>query len=764
MAGFGVFRNYQKASMVALAILSMLAFFVLPPLLQFGGQSGTQADTPVATWNGGELRESGLDRAVTMKRVVNRFLAEATMAAGRDPAQAPQFPVDEQRVVRTRLLAEEAKKNGIIVSDAAINDFLGKVTSGLVRPEQFEEIMRGLRAGAAGVSQHDLFESIREELLSQNMLIMLQRGFSGDPPGLRWDYFRRMEQSATVEVVPVDVRSVGDQVKMPPVAALRSFFEKHKEDLPDPRSDKPGFREPHRAKVEYLVAKQGAFVEEIAKEITDEQINEYYEKNKATMFRARPAAPAPSTPAAQTPSESPAAETPPAAEAAPGGPVDSPAEVKPAEAPAEPAAPASAEPVSEPVPATEPASAPETPVEPAPTEKPAEGSGAGSGRSPFRQVAYQATDAQEESPAVPPQAETPPAEPQPAANETATVAADAEKPAADEATADGAAGAEVVQFEPLETVKDRIRDTLARQRANARIDNIFDAVALDLSRYSEDLALWQARGEAQGLKAPSPPDFNVIAQVQGLEAGQGELQSAEQAFEAGGIGRSFEFVPDPGSRFGVRQQNWLEMVYGQGAVGLRAIKSRDMEGNRYLSWRTEDQPEFVPSFDTARPVVEQAWKIVEGRALARKRAEEIAAKAAGKESFEAAIAGDESLQAFKAGPFFWMAPQAAASGVAQVSQPAGLVMPGDEFMSTVFGLQSGATGVAFNEPKTVCYCIRLLDVEPPAEKLRERFVQSRSDPRLIGVAAQDEFSKSFGGWIEGLESRYKLDWKRKPRQ
>ena len=86
MAGFGVFRNYQKASLVALAILSMLAFFVLPPLLQFGGTGASVADTPVVTWNGGELRESGLDRAVTMRRVVNRFLAEATMAAGRDPA------------------------------------------------------------------------------------------------------------------------------------------------------------------------------------------------------------------------------------------------------------------------------------------------------------------------------------------------------------------------------------------------------------------------------------------------------------------------------------------------------------------------------------------------------------------------------------------------------------------------------------------------------------------------------------------------------
>jgi hypothetical protein len=197
------------------AILAMLAFFVLPPLLQYGGQAATVADSPVAKWSGGELREKGLDRAVTMKLVLNRFLAEATMAAGRDPAQAPRYPADEQAVVRTMLLAEEATKNGIVVSDAAINDYLAKLTSGQVPADQFDQIMKGLRAGGAGVSQHDLFEALRHELLAQNMLILLQRGFSGDPPGLRWDYFRRLTQSATAEVVPVDVRSFGDQIKLP---------------------------------------------------------------------------------------------------------------------------------------------------------------------------------------------------------------------------------------------------------------------------------------------------------------------------------------------------------------------------------------------------------------------------------------------------------------------------------------------------------------------------------------------------------------------
>ncbi|MEI8318642.1 MAG: SurA N-terminal domain-containing protein, partial [Planctomycetia bacterium] len=390
MAGFGIFRTYQKASMVALAILAMLAFFVLPPLLQYGGQSASLADTPVATWNGGEVREKGLDRAVMMKFVVNRFLQEAAMAAGRDPAQASRFDVDERSVVTMMLLAEEAKKNGIVVSDAAINDFLAKETNGQVGADQFEQIMGGLRAGGSGVSQHDLFEALRQELLAQNMLLLLQRGLFGNPPGLRWDYFRRLTQSATAEVVPVDVRSVSAEVGLPSAAVLKAFFEKHKEDLPDPRSEKPGFREPHRAQVEYLVAKRGAFVDEISKEITDAEIADYYEKNKTTQFRARPGATPPADPTVgsgaasseQSEGKAPAAEPqPPATE--PQAPAEStppatepPAAVEPATPPAaEPAAPPATEPPAEP--AAEPAPAEN------PAENPAEGSGAALPRSPF---------------------------------------------------------------------------------------------------------------------------------------------------------------------------------------------------------------------------------------------------------------------------------------------------------------------------------------------------------------------------------------------
>jgi len=698
MAGsFDIFRKYQRSLLVAVAILAMLAFFVLPPFLQMGGDTAG-GDPVAARWSGGEIREGQLERSVAMRSVVNRFLVEAAAAAGRDPSRLPLFPEAEEAVVRTVLVNEEARRNGLVVSDSAINDFLAQWTNNLVRPEQLAEIIGSLRLGPTGVSQHDLFEALRAELTARNMLFMFQTGFSGDPPGWRWDYYKRLEQKAGVEVVPVPVESVAADVPAPSDATLRAFFDKYKDDLPDPRSAAPGFRRPRRAKYEYFTAKREAFEAEAAKEVTDAEIAAFYEKNKATMFRA----------AAE--SKTPPAEATPKADA--------------------------------------PATDTSKPAEPAKDAKPADDEQGSSGqRTKVQAVAFRQPAAAE--------AAKPAADTEPAADAKSDAAA---KPAAseEEPTSETA-----LDFEPLEAVKDKIREQLAREKATARIDAVFSAIAGDIGRYAEDLALWKARGT--GTAAPAPPDIDLIAKKQGLEAGRSELVTAEQALGAGGIGQSFEFVPDQGSRFGIRQQNWLDSIFGQNTMPLRPVTSRDVAGNRYLSWKTEDEAEYTPTFDAARDDVEFAWRIVEGRDLAKKKAEELAARArAENASFEALLGGATNVKATKVAPFTWLT--VGASGQPTLSQPEGVQMPGEEFMTAVFGLEPGQAGVAFNEPRTVCYAIRLDSLDPPAADLRTKFVEDRSDPRRIGAVAQTEFSRSFGDWLTSLEKRYGLAWTRQPRR
>jgi hypothetical protein len=121
------------------------------------------------------------------------------------------------------------------------------------------------------------------------------------------------------------------------------------------------------------------------------------------------------------------------------------------------------------------------------------------------------------------------------------------------------------------------------------------------------------------------------------------------------------------------------------------------------------------------------------------------------------------MTATKVGPFSWLTQGMSGGGSPVLSQPEGLSMPGDEFMRAVFSLEQGKTAVAFNEPRTVCYVIRLVSQEPATADLQEKFLTNRTDRQKIGMVAQREASNTFRELIQSMEKRYRLDWKRQPR-
>ena len=280
--------------LVAVAVLAMLAFFVLPPFLQMGAGSSS-TDPVVVTWKGGAVREDQLERAVALRTLANRFLMQAAATAGRDPSRLPAFPEGEELIVREMLLAKEAEKIGLTVSNTAINEFLAAWTNNMVRQDQFDAIIAGLRYGRAPVLAADLFESLRTALVARNTLLLFQTGFSGDPPGWRWDFYKRLEQSTTIKVFPVEVENLATSVQAPSESELKAYFEKFKNNLPSMRSPNPGFKEPHRIRYASLMADQKKFEDEAGKTITEKDVEEFYEKNKETRFRQSP----PDSPLAQ---------------------------------------------------------------------------------------------------------------------------------------------------------------------------------------------------------------------------------------------------------------------------------------------------------------------------------------------------------------------------------------------------------------------------------------------------------------------------------
>ena len=167
MAGsFNLFRRYQKLALAALAIMAMLAFFVLPPVLQMGSGGATAADRQVVTWQGGGLTESGIQRELIQRRALNQFLMALRAAATGDERVQQPLPDNEAAVVETLVLAREAEANGIVVSDEVVNNFLSSWTGDAVPLDQIAGLIGELR-NRVGITESDIFKGLRSLLLSR---------------------------------------------------------------------------------------------------------------------------------------------------------------------------------------------------------------------------------------------------------------------------------------------------------------------------------------------------------------------------------------------------------------------------------------------------------------------------------------------------------------------------------------------------------------------------------------------------------------------
>lgn len=256
----------------------------------------------------------------------------------------------------------------------------------------------------------------------------------------------------------------------------------------------------------------------------------------------------------------------------------------------------------------------------------------------------------------------------------------------------------------------------------------------------------------------------MIAKKQGIEGARVGPVTALEAERSGPIGTSGEMIVDPTSRFGVRRQRWLDTMFGPGTQLLRPAISRDADGNRYISWATEDQPEYVPTFEQARERVERRWREVEARSVARSKAEDLARQAAAGRQPLAEVVKGAGLESRTVGPFTWLTQGTVPFGAPpRLSTPAGIEKPGEELMRAVFALEPGSATAAFNEPRTICYVVRLESFEPEAEKLRERFVTARKDQSRLATVGRQQLSADFGRWFEAFEQRQGIEWRRPPR-
>jgi hypothetical protein len=646
--------------------------------------------------------------------------------------------INETDLIDTMLLERRANEMGMVVSDAAINEFLNQISQQQLTGDDLQSISKEMQ-----LSPNRLFDGLRTKLKALRVRQMFGYGLANPPPAQRWEYYLRLNRRARAEIVPVTVASMVDEVRDPDKETIRKFFDEHKETPRRPGTPEPGFKQPHQVALAYLKADYEQFLDEEA--VTEQEIKDHYEKFKDTRYLFT----------------EPVETTPPADE-------EKPEEEKPEEE----------KPASDDKSENESPKKEESKESSSEDKKPADDpksdeSSCGDGQEQEQQ---KPADTSADKPA-----ETKPAEaPASGSDKAADTGADQAQPEAEKSEEPKEKSLLEIASElalprsvrdgprpkhnPLWRVEKDIRRELAGQKAAQKIADVFRQIKPILDQYYENYGAWKSDNaglpkEAQKPQPPSP-DFAALAEKHGLTAHETGLQSLYEIATETDVGKAIAEVGQ-----GLQRPNYVEAAL-QTPLLYKAATVQDAAGNQYLYWKVDNVEEHVPTLDEEgiREQVVETWKEIQARDLAKKKAEDLAKEAReGKSSLSEAIADEKGLEVITTQPFTWMTagnPFLGPSEPRLTSVP-GVESPGNEFMSAVFGLEEGEVAVTHNVPQDAYYVVRVTSLEPSLKVLQETFaIESPRQNQNYFALAQEENMEVSRHWIESVREEAGLHWTR----
>ncbi len=795
---FRYFRKHQKAFLAVAAVIAMFVFVIGDAIFGYIGQGGgPDPNKVVASWKGGRVTALELETLTQRRYFVSQFLRNLFSLGGSrlieeggnpmQPSVPPDFILGENAqpdmvsydAVATRILADQARKAGISISDQVINHYLREISFRRVSDAEIAALLQQMRGGDARGLEEQLFAGLRELLLRDVYVQGYTRAVQNILPEQRWEDWRRTNERISLEAVEVATSDFIQEIPDPKDTELLAFYEEHKDDIghqtysvlgKELRSANPGFKEPRRVKISYLLGDVTTWAEKYKDSVTDDEIADYYERNKRTQFVKSGDSPVfdESLFDSQNNSEEPAADpASPGAEATENAP---PADDNATpEQPVQPQESNGEQPPSEPAAATS-----ESEESPPPTdgaESPqGDQSGRVSHRGQFHLTAFQnneenvadevAEDAADTAESVAAEVDeaareaeatesgapdidvteadteqseiaNEPVAPGDAAGESATPTGDV---APRTETAPGAASAETeaadqdapLEYVPLDEVRDEIRMNLARDKAVVELRKVMDKALGEMqSAYTEyNLAKFSQQSKDTDSAATAVPatltNFTQRAKETGLVSEETVLLTQrELADTAVGKSRDVQTQTRP-----VAYAAFTDLATYQ------PMLTEDIDGNLYLVAKVEDVPENVPAFKDIKTEVLRAWKEREAAQLALKKAEELAAAAE--------KAGDTLATYFIGKPYevittdmFTYLTFGTTSAELQRGARLGEAPPledvGPDFMEKAFELKDAEVAALLNYDHSKAYVFRLDRRETPLDELKSLFLREANN-------------------------------------
>jgi len=798
MAGtFDVFRKNQKLVMAILCVVLIFGWLIGDAILKiFVGSGPSAADrrgAAVATWKYGSISQSDMSdmryRDMLLKKYVYQQVPEKI-----DPRFRLNIrPASDDALLAQMLLAKKGEQLGIKVSDKQVNEFLRHETararliaqnamSPRPLPEQFidqmlqsgnfvaemaatdTQMMQALRD--ARLSQAQLFDIIKKQLIASEVQTMLMFGLSSPwaTPAERFEEFQKKEQRYTIEAVPVNVKDFLDTVDTKGMtdAELKKLYEENKDK--EPSDGQVGFRIPYKASFQYFRANLADFILQAEATITDKEIEDYYASHK-DEFIDKPKEEPKKDETKPTDEKKPEAEKKPETPAEPKKEEPKP-ETKPDDAgfPKPDVKPNDTEPKTEPK--AEPKTEPKPEPKDAPKTEPAPDKNVGIDRNATQFVTFfQDGDKKD---ATPEKTDEPKKTDPPADLPKGENLKDGDKPSSETkpatpdkkdepAKTDGEKKEEPkpeVKYKPLADVKADIRRKLAAPIAEKRAREAFAKLQDEITEHGAKRRSWKLDKAAdKKTEEPLSPNFADQGKALGLQFAQIPLSTALEFSAASDIGAA---------RFprglSVQELTYVNFAYSQ-EDKLPQYTPREVEntGFMYLIWKTDEVAAHTPSFDDAKASVEQAWKNAAAVKLAQAQADKLLGIAKDKKDLPLyeSLGKAQANTVVKVGPFSWRT-QLGNADRYSISKIDAISDPGNDFMQAVYNLNVGQAGVAWNQPKTTVYVIKVVAIEKKLEEMLPVFLAQVNQYRF---GDYEDRQKVFGQWLDSIkqEFNFKID-------
>jgi hypothetical protein len=298
---FGISRGHWVRFGVAGAVLGAACGYIFPKIVN--PSTGFYQESALGYFDNERMMDLQLQRNIPnafMQEAFNKAIAPGTAM------YAPQFGFGHESGADDLTFAEmmraEADRLGIVVTDKMVSDWINRQTQEKLSRAAFAEIRQKLNFGTGVISERKLLDCFGSEIKALMAYQMLRPQPSSMPqgPDVYYATFKRTKVRERLNTVRLDVDAFVAQVPDPSDAEIAALFQQGRLRFPnelEPGSS--GFRQANKAKLAYLELGYKK-AESTVTPPTDAEIEAFYKDNMDKLYR-KPAEPAPVRTPEQTP-------------------------------------------------------------------------------------------------------------------------------------------------------------------------------------------------------------------------------------------------------------------------------------------------------------------------------------------------------------------------------------------------------------------------------------------------------------------------------